>query len=82
MHSIGQNIPLIYPHFETAIVQSLQFLNLEHSKDVRRASFLTISLPLYGTPFGNSTGKIYFIATRPIFFFLLVDLRYTGKLAL
>ena len=37
MHPVGQNIPVIYPHFETEIVQPPQFLNLEDSKNIRPA---------------------------------------------
>ena len=36
MHPIGQNNLLFYPHFETAFLQTPQFLNSEDSKDVRR----------------------------------------------
>ena len=51
VHPIGQNIPVIYPHFKTAIFQPPQFTNLEYSKNIRPAQFPFISFPLCGTSF-------------------------------
>ena len=66
MYPVGQDIPTNLSAFRNCNQQPPPFLNSEHSKDARRASFLTIFLSLYGTLFRLPTGKMHFITTRSV----------------